>query len=93
MSLHGDLDLVGAGLADAASAGWTLGAMGFSCGVCSDRRLARGDAQVLQRERHRMHGLLHFVAADRADTAYAKSLDLCELARIEDEAARSRAAA
>ena len=32
-----------------------------------------------------MHGLLHLVGADRADTAYAKSFDLCELARIQNE--------
>src|SRR4051812_45232936 len=94
MSLHATFTFCAPALRIAASAGWTFAvAMLLSSparGLRRDPGLARCDAHVLQRMRHGLDRLFDLGAADGADAAYAKSLDLCELARVQDEAAVAR---
>src|SRR5258706_8007919 len=51
-----------------------------------DGRRNLPDSHLAQRVAHGIDRVAHLVRADRADAADAKSLDLGELARIEDEA-------
>src|SRR5205807_110723 len=56
-----------------------------SSGLAVNGGLAGSDAHFLQRQRHRVHGLLDLFRSYGANTAYAKSLDLCQLARVENK--------
>ena len=95
MSLHATLTLPAADLAHGGEGGVFLGGASSwrDCratvvGVLpSAGQSPLGDAHLAQRVGHRVHRLLHLVAADRADAADAEGLDLRQLARVEDEAA------